>query len=155
MTSPLRVDGQVSFCVNQGQTSTGGTISGHGNQVRVHADDPSALLTAALHGHANRALPALAEQLREHDLQVLVTGPRGAVATVGAGVDNNLAGRFLLGTRHVRPGNARALVPLVPLVRTLAPNVASTRAKKIGAVVALATAGSIALAHRWRGRTKD
>jgi hypothetical protein len=149
MTSPLRVDGQVSFCVNQGRTSTAGTISGHGNQVRVHADDPSALLTAALHGRANRALPALAQQLREHDLQVLVLGPRGAVATVGAGVDNNLAGRFLLGTRHVRPGSARALVPLL---RTLAPYVGSTRVKTTSALLALATAGSLI---RWRARTKE
>lgn len=149
MTSPLRVDGQVSFCVNQGRTSTAGTISGHGSQVRVHADDPLVLLTAALHGHANRALPALAQQLSERDLQVLVLGPRGAVATVGAGVDNNLAGRLLLGTPHVRPGNVRALVP--PL-RTLGPYVGRTRATSISALLALATAGSLI---RWRARTKE
>ena len=145
MTSPLRVDGQVSFSVHEGQTLTTGTISGHGSQVRVHAQDPPALMTAVLESHGDRVLSVLARQLHEHDLQVLVTGPRGAVVTVGAGVDNNLAGRFLLGSRHVRPGRPRALAPVA---RAVAPGAVTAVASAVGALVVLAIARAYALTRQ-------
>ncbi len=151
MTSPLRVDGQVSFSVHEGQTHTDGTISGHGNQVRVHAEDPPALMTAMLESHGDRVLPVLAKQLHEHDLQVLVTGPRGAVVTVGAGVDNNLAGRFLLGSRHVRPGRPRALAPVA---RAVAPGAVTAVASAVGALIVLAIARAYARTRQRSGRAQ-
>jgi hypothetical protein len=150
VTFPLRVDGQASFSVQQGQTLTAGTISGHGSQIRVHAESPEALLASVLDGPGSSALPALAKQLREHDLQVLVTGPRGPLATVGAGVDNNLAGRLLLGSRHVRPGGPRALAPLA---RTAAPLAVRAVAGASGAVLFLVFVLSYALHRRRRGET--
>ncbi len=151
MTSPLRVDGQVSFSVHEGETLTAGTISGHGSQVRVHAENPPALITAVLESHGDRALPALAKQLHEHDLQVLVTGPRGAVVTVGAGVDNNLAGRFLLGSRHVRPGKPRALAPVA---RAVAPGAVKAIASAVGALILFTIARSYARARQRRVRAQ-
>jgi len=151
MTSPLRVDGQVSFSVHEGETLTAGTISGHGSQVRVHAENPPALITAVLESHGDRALPALAKQLHEHDLQVLVTGPRGAVVTVGAGVDNNLAGRFLLGSRHVRPGKPRALAPVA---RAVAPGAVKVIASAVGALILFTITRSYARARQRRVRAQ-
>ncbi len=145
MTSPLRVDGQVSFSVQEGQTLTAGTISGHGSQVRVHAENPPALVTAVRESHGDRALPALARQLHEHELQVVVTGPHGPVVTVGAGVDNNLAGRFLLGSRHVRPGRPRALAPVA---RAVAPRAVRATAGAAGALILLVVARSYTRARR-------
>ena len=111
---PLRVEGSVGFVVDGPRGSTRGVVAGDGPVVRVTTDDPVAAWAAASDGApaGPRALGDLADLLSAAGVSVELSGPGGRVATVGAGVESAL-GRVVTGSRHVQPGGAAAVGPLV------------------------------------------
>ena len=111
---PLRMEGELSFTVDGPQGSTTGTAHADGTVLHVRAEDPLAAWDAVAGAAPSAAggLGILADQLAAEGLSVQVTGPRGRLATVGAGADSAL-GRAVTGSRHVQPGSPGALRPLV------------------------------------------
>jgi hypothetical protein len=111
---PLRLEGALSFTVDGPQGSTTGTAHADGTVLHVRAEDPVAAWegVAGVAPSASAGLGALADQLAAEGLSVEVSGPAGRLATVGAGADSAL-GRAVTGSRHVQPGGATALRPLV------------------------------------------
>ena len=98
-------------------TSTTGRAIGHGQRLRVEVQRPDLLITAVDRVEVGRA----AELLASTGITVEVCGPRGPVATLGAGTSNRV-GRALTGSRHVAPhlGGALRLAWATRLVRTTA-----------------------------------
>lgn len=138
-----RVQGSLTFSVMGPGGRTAGTVHGQGPQVTVHAEDPVAAWDAALGSVSTgpAVLKTVGRLLSEEGVTVQVTGPRGTVATVGAGVDDRL-GHLLAGSRHVRLGSPSAVRPLaVAELRRRAPE---TRAFVLGAVIVLALAALVA-----------
>ena len=111
---PLRLSGELSFTVDGPQGSTTGTAHADGPVLHVRAEDPVAAWDAVAGAAPSAAggLGNVADQLAAEGLSVQVSGPRGRLATVGAGADSAL-GRAVTGSRHVQPGRAGALRPLV------------------------------------------
>lgn len=97
--APLDVTADLTLHVTAptGET-TGVHVTGAGREVHVEAERPAVLFSAVAPDDVGRA----AELLAAAGLVVRVTGPDGAVATVGAGVDNRL-GRAVTGSSHVAP----------------------------------------------------
>jgi hypothetical protein len=130
----LRLEGSVAFTVDGPRGRSGGVVSGDGPVLRVTADDPVAAWDAAV-GSAPRgpgALGTVADLLAAQGLSVEVDGPRGRLATVGAGVDSGV-GRAVTGSRRVAPGRPAALRPLV--VAQLRTGVARQRGRLLVAAV--------------------
>lgn len=109
----LAVKGDLQFRVDGPAGSTAGTVTGRGDTVAVHADDPVAAWDAALGSPAvgPAVLQAVAGLLHDQGVLVAVRGPAGLVAEVGAGVDSRV-GRLLTGSRRVRLGAPAAVRPL-------------------------------------------
>lgn len=87
---------------------------GDGGVLRVSTED-AVVAWEAVAGAAPRGASSLAslfDALSGQGLAVEVSGPRGVLATVGAGVSSGL-GRVVTGSRHVGPGRPAALRPLV------------------------------------------
>ncbi len=142
---PLSLDGTVAFTVDGPGGSTGGTLVGDGPVLRVAADDPvvawDALVGAAPRGP--RALAELADALHSGGMTVEVSGPRGRLATVGAGADSALGG-LVTGSRRVSPGSPAALRPLA-----LAQLRRTARTRR-GVLVVLAAVAVVLLRRRLR-----
>jgi hypothetical protein len=97
--APLDVTADLTLHVTAptGET-TGVHVTGAGQEVHVEAERPAVLFSAVAPDDVGRA----AELLAAAGLVVRVTGPDGAVATVGAGVDNRF-GRAVTGSSRVAP----------------------------------------------------
>jgi len=110
---PLAFDGDLTFSVEGPGGTTGGTVRGAGATLRVHADDPVAAWDAALGAVPTgpALLSSVADLLADEGVVVEMSGPRGRVATIGAGIDSGL-GRVLAGSRRVRLGRPAAVGPL-------------------------------------------
>lgn len=80
-------------------------VTGHGRRVRVDAERPEVFLTELDRADVGR----LADLLAAAGISVGVHGPRGPVATLGAGTSNRL-GRFVTGSARVAPARGGALV---------------------------------------------
>lgn len=76
-----------------------GTVTADGDTVRVRTDAPAVLIRSLRSTERTRAA-ALGDLLSTTGVTVEVSGPRGAVARLGAGVDSRL-GRLLTGSRTV------------------------------------------------------
>ncbi|CAA9352388.1 MAG: hypothetical protein AVDCRST_MAG07-3123 [uncultured Frankineae bacterium] len=140
----LRLEGAVDFTVDGPLGSTAGSARGDGPVLRVTTDDPAVAWDAVAQAAPGAsALGALADALHDQGLAVEVSGPRGVLATVGAGADSAL-GRAVTGSRHVRPGRPAALGPLV-LARL------RSRARRRAPLLAALAAG-VLLAARRRAR---
>jgi hypothetical protein len=85
-------------------TSTTARVTGHGQRLRVETGRPDLLINAVDRVEVGRA----AELLAASGITVDVCGPRGRVATLGAGTSNRI-GRAITGSRHVAPYLAGAL----------------------------------------------
>jgi len=76
-----------------------GTVTADGPTLRVNTDSPTVLIRAL--GSNDRArTAALGDLLSTTGVTVEVSGPRGAIARFGAGVDSRL-GRLLTGSANV------------------------------------------------------
>ena len=97
--APLDVTADLTLHVTAptGET-TGVHVTGAGQEVHVEAERPAVLFSAVAPDDVGRT----AELLAAAGLVVRVTGPDGAVATVGAGVDNRF-GRAVTGSPRVAP----------------------------------------------------
>jgi hypothetical protein len=84
--------------------STTALVTGHGQRLRVETRRPDQLITAVDRVEMGRA----AELLAAAGITVDVCGPRGPVATLGAGTSNRV-GRAITGSRHVAADLAGAL----------------------------------------------
>ena len=100
---------------------TAATLTGDGDRFVLATEKPGALVNSL----TGVTLPAgvgsvpgpvgvgrIAEALREAGVNLVVRGPRGTVASLGAGVDSAL-GRALVGSGALRPGAPAAVGPLV------------------------------------------
>ncbi len=76
-----------------------GTVTADGETVRVRTDAP-AVLIRSLRSDDRTRTAALGDLLSATGVTVEVSGPRGAVARLGAGVDSRL-GRLLTGSPNV------------------------------------------------------
>ncbi|MEP6852559.1 MAG: hypothetical protein ABJA87_07890 [bacterium] len=113
----LRVDADLHLEIDGRPVA----VTGSGRRIVVSTDSPAAVFdqiaSAALpvgvgRMSGARALGRLADGLAGSDLELVVTGPSGAVATFGAGSRSRLA-QLVTGSRHVRFGSARTLAPVV------------------------------------------
>lgn len=133
-----RVTGSLTFSVDGPGGSTSGTVEGQGRVVSVRADDPVVAWDAALGSVSTgpELLADVAQRLYDEDLVLQVEGPRGRVATVGAGVDDRL-GRLLAGSRRVHLGRPAAIRPLAvaELRRKATPRVRAAVAAVVAALV--------------------
>ena len=101
----------------------------------------AALRAAAAPGPGRTAVGGLADLLAPSGLTMEVTGPRGTIASLGNGVDSRL-GKLVAGSRHVRLGSVRTVLPLAAAqIRGQAPS-----ARRVGPL--LAAAAVIALMGR-------
>lgn len=105
----LRFAGDVSFTVD----GTAGTVTGDGDTVRVHANDPVKVWDAALGSVSTgpAMLRSAARLLHDQGVRVEVSGPAGRLVLVGAGVSSPI-GVVLTGSPHVRLGSPQAVRPL-------------------------------------------
>ncbi len=119
-------------------------LTGDGDRLTVTASDPWALWRAAAAlpwpvgptvARGPGVLGDLGRALADHGLHVDVTGPRGRVAELGAGVDSPL-GRLLTGSAAVRPGSARTVATTVSAGVTASPG--GRRALGLGLAAVLA-----------------
>lgn len=99
------VEADLTFSVDGSR----GTVTGAGQVLTVHLDDP-ARISVALPGAAQR-VGEIADLLAATGVRVQVRGPHGLLAQVGSGV-NSTAGGWVTGSRHVAPGGIRALAPV-------------------------------------------
>lgn len=115
-------------------------LIGSGDHLVLDAADPGALWSAVTRAalpagvgrvDAARALGRLADGLREAGVRLDVRGPRGALVTLGAGVES-ATGRLSTGSSALRPGGVRTLGPLV---------LADLRDRRTVRIAALAAAG--------------
>ena len=97
------------------------TLTGDGDRLVLATNRPGALWDALASapvpirvGSASgpTGVGRVAEALREAGLNLDVRGPRGTVASLGAGVDSAL-GRVLAGSSALRPGAPAAVAPLL------------------------------------------
>jgi hypothetical protein len=97
------------------------TLTGDGQRLVFATDEPGIILDSLI----GAALPVgidsldgpgavgrLAEALRAASVNLDFRGPRGTIASLGAGVDSTL-GRVLTGSRSLSPGAPAAVTPLV------------------------------------------
>lgn len=92
-----------------------GHLTGEGSTLRFTTDDPGAFLTELRVGGATDVRGGVrqaADFLADEGVTVVLTGPQGDVLTAGAAADSAF-GRLTTGTRHIAPGAARAVTPLV------------------------------------------
>ena len=76
-----------------------GTVTADGPTLHVHTDSPTVLIRSL--GSNDRArTAALGDLLSTTGVTVEVSGPRGRIARIGAGVDSRL-GHLLTGSRNV------------------------------------------------------
>jgi hypothetical protein len=103
---PLQVEGRVDIDV----AGIPATLTGSGEALMLRTQGPAAVMDGL--GLAGGRLHVLAAALAEAGLRLVVAGPRGPVATVGAGVSSPV-GRLLAGSARVRLGAPAALLPVV------------------------------------------
>lgn len=134
-----RVQGSLAFSVDGPGGRAAGTVEGRGPQVTVRADDPVAAWDAALGSVSTgpAVLDTVGRLLSDEGVTVEVVGPRGTIATVGAGVDDRL-GKVLAGSRYVRLGKPAAIRPLA--VAEARRRASETRTLVLGGVLALVLA---------------
>lgn len=110
-----------------------GTVTADGATVRVHTDSPTVLIRSL--GSNDRArTAALGDLLSTTGVTVEVSGPRGAIARFGAGVDSRL-GRLLTGSPNVD-------------VRGVLVTTWRTPAARIGVTALALAVGALAVGHR-------
>lgn len=105
MTAALHVDGTVDLEVD----GAAATLTGHGPVLVLRLDQPGGLIDGL--GPATGGLDAVGSVLADAGLRVVVTGPRGDVATLGAGV-HSVLGRLLAGSARVRLDRPAAIRPI-------------------------------------------
>lgn len=123
---------QVELMTAAGSSSTA-QVTGHDQQIRVQVQRPEVLLEVADRADVGRA----ADLLAATGITMTVHGPDGPIATLGAGVSNQLG--------HVITGSSRvALAPrgTARMVRASRPVLAVAFAVSL-ALVVLATIGSL------------
>lgn len=146
MPGALRVESDLTFTVagggDDGTGSAQGRVSASGSEVRVTTTDAAAVWDAALGSSTTgtQALSFVADRLADGGLTLVVDGPDGEIARVGAGIHSRF-GRVATGSSRVRLGGPRALAPLAR-----AQGVPQARARLAAAppAVLLAVAGVIA-----------
>ncbi len=142
-----RVQGSLTFSVAGPGGQTAGTVEGRGPRVVVHAEDPVAAWDAALGSVSTgpAVLDTVGRLLSEEGVTVEVTGPRGTVATLGAGIDTRL-GKVLAGSRYVRLGSPSAVRPLA--VAEARRRAGEARTALVGGIVLLVLAAVVARRRR-------
>jgi hypothetical protein len=97
------------------------TLTGSDGRLVLESADPAALWSAVVTSDlpagigrvdGPRGLGRLADGLRDAGVRIDVRGPRGPVASLGAGV-TSAVGRVSTGSSALRPGGPRALAPLL------------------------------------------
>ena len=97
------------------------TLTGDGDRLVLATERPGALWDTLASApvpigvrpaSGSAGVGRVAEALRAAGLNLDVRGPRGTVATLGAGVDSVL-GRVLAGSSALRPGAPAAVAPLL------------------------------------------
>ena len=106
MTTELPVDGTVDLWVD----GAAATLTGRGPALVLRSDQPATLIEGL--GPAAGGIDAIGSALAEAGLRVVLTGPRGDVVTLGAGIHSGF-GRLLAGSRRARLGRPSAVAPLV------------------------------------------
>ena len=126
MTIDLQVDGTVDLRVD----GAAATLTGRGPALELRSDQPATLLDGM--GPAAGSIDAIGSALAEAGLLLIVTGPRGDVATLGSGV-HSMLGRLVAGSSRVRLGRPAAVLPLAQARLRRA---ASSRNLLLGAAIA-------------------
>ena len=133
---------------------TSATLTGDGDRLMLATERPVALwdilVSAPLPvGGGSVGGPArvgrVAEALREAGVNLDLRGPRGTVASLGAGVDSAL-GRVLVGSGALGPGAPAAVAPLVWQAVRRGP------AARVAALALATSVAGIVLVHRARRR---
>ena len=108
----LVVESDLTFSIS-GAQDVEGRVEASGSEIRVTTSDAAATWEAALGSQSTggAALSFAADRLAESGLVLVVDGPDGEVARVGAGIDSRL-GRLASGSARVRLGSPRAVAPL-------------------------------------------
>ena len=101
----LQVEGDVALNVD----GVPATLSGRDNALVIKTDSPKRLLDGA--GPALDRIDAVAASLAQAGLRLVVEGPHGPVATMGAEVHSTM-GRLLAGSPRVRLGRPAAVWPV-------------------------------------------
>jgi hypothetical protein len=96
LSAALAVDADLRLQVTTAAGTTTAHVTGYGQQVRVEAERPEVLLAAVDRADVGRA----ADLLAGAGISVVVRGPRGPVAALGAGTSDRF-GRALTGSRRV------------------------------------------------------
>jgi hypothetical protein len=146
---PLHFTSDLTFSVEGADGSSAlGRVEGDGSTLRVSTTDAALVWGAALDSTlaTPRSLDRLATQLADEGVTVEIAGPAGRVATVGAGIDSTW-GRVAAGSRRVRPGGARATVPLA---RAQARRLVVTHREPLLLVLAALVAAAVLRATRRR-----
>lgn len=110
----MKITSDLTFSVDvPGRALASGQLSAEGAHVTVRTDDPVGVYDGALGSLpvGDVAIAAVADQLRDNGITVTLTGPKGDVATAGAGVSNRV-GRLLVGSSAVSLGRPAAVLPI-------------------------------------------
>jgi hypothetical protein len=113
--SGLAVEADLRLEVTSTSGTTTARVTGHGQQVRVEAERPEVLLAAVSPADVGR----VADLLAGAGITVAVRGPRGPVASLGAGTSDRF-GRAVTGSRRValaRRGAVRLVWSSLPARR--------------------------------------
>lgn len=105
MTAALQVAGTVDLSVD----GAAATLTGRGGTLILRSDRPATLIHGM--GPAAGGIDAVGALLAEAGLRLVLTGPNGDVATLGAGIHSAL-GRLVAGSSRVRLGRPAAVFVL-------------------------------------------
>lgn len=108
--SPVTLDIDLSFSVETGAEVVAGTVTAAGSEITVFVDTPSAFLSR---GSARMdGLSGFVRTLASEGVTVTVTGPKGAIASLGA-VGSSPISKIITGESNIRLGSLGALVNAV------------------------------------------